>query len=85
MTDTTATPQPTALTVHQASRVLEVAFDDGNSFRIDDGQRGAALAETMISGNVAQMLDQVVAVSRERIDTGSGALPWLRIAGLHFS
>ena len=33
MTTDTA-PQPTALTVHQASRVLEVAFDDGNSFRI---------------------------------------------------
>lgn len=29
-----STPQPTALTVHQASRVLEVAFDDGHSFRI---------------------------------------------------
>ena len=28
------TPQPTALTVHQASRTLEVAFDDGASFRI---------------------------------------------------
>ena len=28
------TPQPTALTVHQASHVLEVAFDDGASFRI---------------------------------------------------
>ena len=28
------TPQPTALTVHQASRVLEVAFDDGAQFRI---------------------------------------------------
>jgi DUF971 family protein len=27
-------PQPTAITVHQASRVLEVAFDDGRSFRI---------------------------------------------------
>lgn len=27
-------PQPTALTVHQASRVLEVAFDDGRAFRI---------------------------------------------------
>ncbi|HEV8691644.1 MAG TPA: DUF971 domain-containing protein [Ideonella sp.] len=27
-------PQPTALTVHQASRVLEIAFDDGRSFRI---------------------------------------------------
>ena len=28
------TPQPTALTVHQTSRVLEVAFDDGAAFRI---------------------------------------------------
>ncbi|MCX7814675.1 MAG: DUF971 domain-containing protein [Tepidimonas ignava] len=31
---TTATPQPTAVTVHGASRVLEVAFDDGACFRI---------------------------------------------------
>lgn len=29
-----ATATPTALTVHQASRVLEVAFDDGKLFRI---------------------------------------------------
>ena len=28
------TPQPTALTVHQVSRTLEIAFDDGASFRI---------------------------------------------------
>jgi DUF971 family protein len=27
-------PRPTALTVHQQSRCLEVAFDDGASFRI---------------------------------------------------
>lgn len=27
-------PQPTALTLHQASRLLEVGFDDGSSFRI---------------------------------------------------
>lgn len=33
MTEKT-TPQPTALTVHQASRVLEVGFDDGALFRI---------------------------------------------------
>ncbi|MFN3829550.1 MAG: gamma-butyrobetaine hydroxylase-like domain-containing protein [Tepidimonas ignava] len=31
---TTPTPQPTAVTVHGASRVLEVAFDDGACFRI---------------------------------------------------
>jgi DUF971 family protein len=28
------TPNPTAVTVHQASRVLEVHFDDGAQFRI---------------------------------------------------
>jgi DUF971 family protein len=27
-------PQPTAVTVHQASRQLELAFDDGTTFRI---------------------------------------------------
>ncbi len=31
---TTSTPQPTALTVHQQSRVLEVAFADGATFRL---------------------------------------------------
>lgn len=30
----TDTPNPTTLTVHQASRVLEVGFDDGQTFRI---------------------------------------------------
>ena len=29
-----SSPQPTALTVHQASRLLEVAYDDGAVFRI---------------------------------------------------
>ena len=28
------TPLPTALTVHQASRALEISFDDGSGFRI---------------------------------------------------
>ena len=27
-------PQPTALTLHQSSRVLEVGFDDGQTFRL---------------------------------------------------
>jgi DUF971 family protein len=30
----TTTPRPTAVTLHQRSRVLEVAFDDGATFRI---------------------------------------------------
>jgi DUF971 family protein len=28
------TPRPTALTLHQASRVLEIGFDDGRVFRL---------------------------------------------------
>lgn len=31
---TTTTPMPTAITLHQASRVLEIAFDDGVMFRL---------------------------------------------------
>jgi len=56
-----------------------------NSFAIRDGQVGHALSETMISGNVAQMLRDVSAVSMQRIDVGSWILPWLRVEGLHFS
>jgi PmbA protein len=56
-----------------------------NAFALTDGKVGAALSETMINGNVAQMLKDVSAVSIERIDGGSSALPWLRIGGLHFS
>ena len=31
---TSTAPQPTALTLHQASRLLEIGFDDGAVFRI---------------------------------------------------
>jgi PmbA protein len=56
-----------------------------NSFAIERGQVGHALAEVMISGNMARMLRDVQAVSRERLDTGATLLPWLRVGGLHFS
>lgn len=56
-----------------------------NSFLIEHGQRGPALAEVMISGNLASMLRDIVAISRERIDLGGAVLPWLRIGNLHFS
>ncbi len=56
-----------------------------NSFAINNGEVGAALSETMINGNVAHMLRDVVAVSAERIDTGGWCMPWVRVSGLHFS
>lgn len=56
-----------------------------NSFAIDGGVVGTALSETMINGNVAQMLRDVVSVSTERMDTGGWCMPWVRVKGLHFS
>lgn len=56
-----------------------------NSFAIQGGVVGAALAESMVNGNMARMLLDVVAVSRERIDTGALCLPWLRIGNMNFS
>jgi PmbA protein len=56
-----------------------------NSFLLQDGQRGEALSEVMITGNVARMLEHIEAISRERMDTGATLLPWFKISGLHFS
>ncbi len=56
-----------------------------NAFYIEGGQAGSALSETMVAGNMAQVLKDIVAVSSEVIDSGSLRLPWLRIANLHFS
>lgn len=56
-----------------------------NSFAIEGGAAGPALTESMIAGNMAQMLRDIVGVSRECIDSGDLRLPWLRIANLHFS
>lgn len=56
-----------------------------NSFAIEGGEVGHALGETMIAGNMAQMLKDIAAVSREAIDGGALRLPWIRIANLHFS
>jgi len=56
-----------------------------NSFVIEGGEAGAALSECMITGNMAQMLQDVVAVSREALDGDGWRLPWLRIGNLHFS
>lgn len=56
-----------------------------NSVLLRDGEAGPALSETMITGNVATMLQDIVAISRERQDGGGWRLPWIRVANLRFS
>ena len=56
-----------------------------NGFLLAGGQRGPALAESMVAGNMGRMLLDITAISRERLDTGAWLLPWVRVSGLHFS
>jgi len=56
-----------------------------NSFLLQNGRRGKALGETMITGNIARMLRDITAVSREATNFGTGNIPWLLIRGLQFS
>lgn len=48
-----------------------------NSFLIEDGKITGAVSETMISGNLAEMLMNLVDVSKETASDGSCVLPYI--------
>ncbi len=56
-----------------------------NSFLIENGKIGPALSETMISGNMADMLLHLRAVSREQVADGMSVLPYLAFDGITIS
>ena len=56
-----------------------------NSFLIENGKIGPALSETMISGNMAQMLLHLRAISSEQVVDGMGALPYMAFDGVTIS
>jgi PmbA protein len=56
-----------------------------NSFLVEDGKEGTALKDTMMTGNITQMLQDIDGISLEKLDFGLGAAPWLRIPNLMFS
>ena len=56
-----------------------------NSFLIENGRITKALSEVMISGNLADMLQNTVAVSQERESSGYWLLPWIRVNGVTIS
>ena len=56
-----------------------------NSFRIRDGKLGKAVNETMISGNLADMLKNIGGVSAELICSGGYVLPWVVFRGVVIS
>lgn len=56
-----------------------------NSYLIEDGQIRYPISESMVSGNVAEILKNIVAVSRERVDSGDCILPWVAVSGATIS
>lgn len=56
-----------------------------NSFLIENGKITDALTETMISGNFADMLNSIEAISRETITDGSCVLPYVAFGGVTVS
>lgn len=56
-----------------------------NSFLIEDGEIKQAVSETMISGNLAGMLNNLAGISRETVEDGSSSLPWLAVEGISIS
>jgi PmbA protein len=56
-----------------------------NSYLIENGRIVRPVGETMVAGNVAEILKNVRAVSRERVDYGSALFPWVLTGGVHIS
>lgn len=56
-----------------------------NSFLIENGKVTKAVTETMISGNLAGMLEKMRGISRETVKDGNSVLPWLAVDGITIS
>lgn len=56
-----------------------------NSFLIEHGRITDAVSETMISGNLAELVRNLVAVSRETANDGLSIMPWVAFGGITIS
>lgn len=56
-----------------------------NSFLIENGKITDALSETMISGNLADMLNSVYGISSENVADGTSVLPYAAFSGITVS
>ena len=56
-----------------------------NSFLIEKGKVTDAVSETMLAGNLAQLLQNVAGISRELVCDGAAVLPWVAFRGVTVS
>lgn len=53
-----------------------------NSFLIEDGKITTAVNEVMITGNLADMIKNVVAISKETLSEGTCVMPYVAVDGM---
>jgi len=56
-----------------------------NSFLIEGGRITSAVTETMMNANIADMLQNIVAISGETVADGNTVLPWVAFDGVTVS
>ncbi len=56
-----------------------------NSFLIENGKLTSALSETMISGNLADLLNNIVDISKEQEADGANLIPYISFDGVTIS
>jgi PmbA protein len=56
-----------------------------NSYLISKGKLGPPLSETMVSGNLVRLLEQLRGVSKERVHFGYAVFPWVAMSGATIS
>ncbi|MCR5040870.1 MAG: TldD/PmbA family protein [Clostridia bacterium] len=56
-----------------------------NSFLISGGRLAGAVTETMISGNIAEMLMNITDISRETVCDGGSVIPYVAVSGITVS
>jgi len=64
---------------------LEFSGVAKNSFYIEGGEIRHALSETMVTGNLQELLRNIRAVSREQVNFGDHAYPYLAASGVTIS
>ena len=56
-----------------------------NSYYIENGEIKYPISETMVSGNIKEMFENMSEISSDRIDFGSSILPWISFKGVTVS
>ena len=56
-----------------------------NSYYVENGEVKFPISETMISGNICSMMNNIVDISKERINFGDCIYPWIQFDGLTIS